>query len=106
VVSISLCASAEYAFLGACSAMLQDIPPYVMSQGNVAKPSGLNVVGLSRHGFSSEAIHGLKHAHRILFNSNLNTLQALAQMEQELSGSPEVQRFIDVMKRSQRGIGK
>jgi UDP-N-acetylglucosamine acyltransferase len=96
----------EYAFLGAGSGVLQDIPPYVKVQGNLAKPYGLNVVGLRRHGFSAEAIHALKHAYRILFNSDLNTSQALARMEQEFSGFPEVQRFIDFVKRSQRGISK
>ncbi len=96
----------EYVFLGACSAVLQDIPPYVKAQGNRAKPFGLNVVGLRRHGFSAEAIHALKQAYRILFTSGLNTSQALAQLEQELSGFPEVQRLIDFVKRSQRGISK
>ena len=96
----------EYVFLGACSAVLQDIPPYVKAQGNRAKPFGLNVVGLRRHGFSAEAIQALKQAYRILFTSGLNTSQALAQLEQELSGFPEVQRFIDFVKRSQRGISK
>jgi UDP-N-acetylglucosamine acyltransferase len=96
----------EYVFLGACSAVLQDIPPYVKAQGNRAKPFGLNVVGLRRHGFSAEAIHALKQAYRILFASGLNTSQALTQLEQGLGGSPEVQRFIDFVKRSQRGISK
>ncbi len=96
----------EYAFLGACSAVLQDIPPYVKAYGNRAKPFGLNVVGLRRHGFSIEAVHALKQAYRILFISGLNTSQALAQLEQELSGSPEVRRFIDFVKRSQRGISQ
>jgi UDP-N-acetylglucosamine acyltransferase len=96
----------EYAFLGACSGVLQDIPPYVKVQGQPAKPFGLNVVGLRRHGFSPEAIHAVKQAYRILFTSGLNTSQALARLEQELSGSPEVQRLIDFVKRSQRGISK
>ncbi len=96
----------EYAFLGACSAVLQDIPPYVKAYGNRAKPFGLNVVGLRRHGFSIEAVHALKQAYRILFISGLNTSQALAQLEQELGGSPEVRRFIDFVKRSQRGISQ
>ncbi len=96
----------EYAFLGACSAVLQDLPPYVKAQGNRAKPFGLNVVGLRRHGFSAEAIHALKQAYHILFASDLNTSQALVQLEQELGGYPEVQRFIDFVKRSQRGISK
>ncbi len=96
----------EYAFLGACSAVLQDIPPYVKAQGNRAKPFGLNVVGLRRHGFSAEAIHALKQAYRILFTSGLNTSQALAQLEQEFGGFSEVRQFIDFVKRSQRGISK
>jgi UDP-N-acetylglucosamine acyltransferase len=96
----------EFAFLGACSAVLQDIPPYVKAQGNRAKPYGLNVVGLRRHGFSAETVQALKRAYRIFFASGLNSSQALAQLEQEVSGSPEVHHFIDFIKRSQRGISK
>ena len=96
----------EYAFLGACSAVLQDIPPFVKAQGNRAKPFGLNVVGLRRDGFSTEEIHALKQAYRIVYASGLNTSQALEKLAQELSGSPAVQRFVDFIKRSQRGISK
>jgi UDP-N-acetylglucosamine acyltransferase len=96
----------EYAFVGGCSAVVQDVPPYVKVVGNRAKPFDLNVVGLRRHGFSLEEIHALKHAYRIVFASDLNTSQALEKLEQELSGSPAVQHFIDFIKRSQRGISK
>lgn len=96
----------EHAFLGACSAVLQDIPPYVKAQGNRAKPFGLNVVGLRRHGFSTEAIQALKEAYRIVFASDLNTSQALARLEAVRDFPPEVQPFIDFIKRSQRGISK
>jgi len=96
----------EYVFVGGCSAVLQDLPPYVKVQGNLAKPFGLNVVGLRRHGFSPEAIHALKQAYRIVFLSGLNTSQALEKLEQELVGFPAVPPFIDFIKRSQRGISK
>ena len=96
----------EYSILGGMSGTMQDIPPYAKVQGNRAKLFGLNVVGLRRHGFSVEAIHALKHAYYILFTSGLNTSQALVRLEQELSGFPEVQRLIDFVKRSQRGIIK
>jgi UDP-N-acetylglucosamine acyltransferase len=96
----------EYAFVGACSAVLQDVPPYVKVQGNMAKPYGLNVIGLRRHGFSAEAIHALKQAYRIVFLSGLNTSQALEKLEQEHGGSSAVQGFIDFIKRSRRGISK
>jgi len=71
-----------------------------------AKPLGLNAVGLRRHGFSNETIHALKEAYRTVFLSALNTSQALERMEKELPSSAEVQRFIDFIKRSQRGISK
>ena len=96
----------EHAFLGACSAVLQDIPPFVKVQGNRAKPYGLNVVGLRRHGFSAEAIRALKEAYHLVFISGLNTSQSLDQLEQGFRGSPEVQRFVEFIKRSQRGISK
>lgn len=96
----------EHAFLGACSAVLQDIPPFVKAQGNRAKPFGLNVVGLRRHGYSTEALHALKEAYRIVFASDLNTSQALAQLEAMEHFPAEVQPFIDFIKRSQRGISK
>jgi UDP-N-acetylglucosamine acyltransferase len=96
----------EYAILGAMSGTLQDLPPYVKAQGNRAKPFGLNVVGLRRHGFSAESLRALKQAYHILYTSDLNTSQALARLEQELGGIAEVRPFIDFIKRSQRGISK
>lgn len=96
----------EFAFLGGMSGALQDIPPYVKAQGDRAKPYGLNVVGLRRHGFSAETIHALNEAYRLIFTAGLNTSQALEQLTQASAGVPEVQRFIDFIKRSQRGIIK
>ncbi len=96
----------EYAFVGACSAVLQDIPPYVKVQGNRAKPYGLNTVGLRRHGFSEETLRRLKQAYRIIFLSGLNTSQALAKIEQELLPCPEVERLLEFIKGSERGIAR
>jgi UDP-N-acetylglucosamine acyltransferase len=96
----------DYAFVGGCSAVQQDVPPYVKASGNFAKPYGLNVVGLRRHGFCSEVLRELKEAYRIVFAADLNTSQALARFEAAGRCSPEVQFFIDFIKRSQRGIMK
>ena len=76
------------------------------AQGNRAKPFGLNVVGLRRQGFSHAALQALKEAYRIVFMSDRNTSQALAELEAGGAALPEVQPFIDFIKRSRRGIGK
>ncbi len=93
----------EFAFVGACSAVLQDVPPYVKVQGNRAKPFGLNLVGLRRHGFSSDAIQALREAYHVVFDGGLNTSQALERLE-PLASLPEVRQFLEFIKRSQRGI--
>lgn len=96
----------EYAFVGACSAVSQDIPPYVKARGNLAKPFGLNLVGLHRHGFSRETIHALQHAYRVLFSPDLNTSQALAKLADEASPVPEVQRLRAFVEHTRRGVSK
>jgi UDP-N-acetylglucosamine acyltransferase len=95
----------DFAFVGACSAVLQDIPPFIKVQGNRAKPFGLNLVGLRRHGFSAETLHALKEAYRLVFASELNTSQALERLEAGTQ-PPEVRQFVDFIKRSQRGIAQ
>lgn len=95
-----------YAMVGACSAVLQDILPYVKVQGNRAKPYGLNSVGLRRHGFPPEAVRRLKQAYRLLFQSDLNTTQALERIAREVDPCPEVDRLVAFIKGSERGISK
>jgi UDP-N-acetylglucosamine acyltransferase len=100
------CRVGRHAFVGACSAVLQDVPPFVKVQGNMAKPFGLNTVGLRRHGFSREAVASLRRAYRLLFHAGLNTSQALARIPAEVPPCPEVAYLVEFIKRSQRGISK
>jgi len=45
-----------HSMLGGASALVQDIPPFVIAAGNKAEPHGINVEGLRRRGFSPDAI--------------------------------------------------
>lgn len=56
-----------HAFVGAMSGLEDDLIPYGMALGNRAHLSGLNIVGLTRRGFSREQIHELRRAYRSLF---------------------------------------
>lgn len=94
----------QYAMVGACSAVLQDIPPFLKAQGNRAKCYGLNTIGLRRHGVSEDAILRLKQAYRLLFLSHLNTSQALERIASEVSPCPEIDHLIHFIKLSARGI--
>lgn len=93
-----------YCIIGGGSGVNQDIPPYMMANGQRARLYGLNTVGLKRHNFSKEAISNLKKAYRIIFRSGLTVKKALDQVQAEMDNSPEVDHLISFIKSSERGI--
>jgi UDP-N-acetylglucosamine acyltransferase len=59
---------------------------------------------MQRAGMSEEQVGRVKQAYKIVFRSNLGLAEALAQLEQELGGSPEIAHFLAFVRSSQRGI--
>ena len=94
----------KYAFIGGGSRIPMDIVPYVKVAGNPARVSGLNAVGLQRHGFSEETRQILKQAYKMIFRSRLNVSQALERIKTEIKPIPEIQHLVDFIESSERGI--
>lgn len=95
----------EHAYVGGCSAIVMDVPPYCTASGNRAKLYGFNLVGLKRRGFTEEALKDLRRAYRTIFRSKetlhhaLDTVRGSPEYER-----PEVRKFIDFIARSERGV--
>ncbi len=85
------------------SMVTQDIPPYCTVHGDRARLIGLNTIGMERNGLDAEQIQSVKRAYRILFHSKLLLKDALARVERELAGSPEVDRMLKFIRDSERG---
>ncbi|MBW1957639.1 MAG: acyl-ACP--UDP-N-acetylglucosamine O-acyltransferase [Deltaproteobacteria bacterium] len=94
----------NYAYVGGKSAVVKDIPPYVIASGDRAKLHGLNTVGLKRHGFSQETLSLLKKAYRIIFRIGITLNEAIERIRAEVEQIPEVVNLIDFIKSSRRGI--
>ncbi|MGE1062612.1 acyl-ACP--UDP-N-acetylglucosamine O-acyltransferase [Megasphaera paucivorans] len=90
--------------IGGLAKVVQDIPPFVIADGQPARCVGLNSVGLSRAGIPENIRSELKKAFRILYRSGLNLGQAIAEMEQELDSSEEVEHFLRFLRNAERGI--
>jgi UDP-N-acetylglucosamine acyltransferase len=86
--------------------VVQDVPPYMLADGNPARARTINKVGLERNGVSEEAQAALKHAYKILFREGLTIPNALAKIESTLSLRPELRRLVDFTRASERGISK
>jgi UDP-N-acetylglucosamine acyltransferase len=110
VISISaihqFCRIGKLSMIGGCSKVVQDVPPYMIADGNPAETRTINKVGLDRHGVSDDAQNALKQAYKILFRSGLSIPNALARIEQELPPLPEVQHLVQFVRASERGISK
>lgn len=100
------CRVGRDAFIGGYTVVTQDALPFVKTVGNRAAAFGINTIGLERKGFKAESIQALKRAYRILFQSKLNTGQAIERIEAELAEHEECRYLIGFIKSSTRGIVK
>ena len=95
----------RHSFVGGCSRVAKDVPPYLKAVGNPVKLYGLNSVGLQRCGFDDAIVRELKRAYRLVFRSELNVTQAMSRARAELQPFPEVTAFLTFIEESERGIG-
>lgn len=94
----------ESAMLGGGAMVALDVPPFCMAVGDRAKLQGPNVIGVKRRGFSSEAVHNIKEAYRVLFQSNLRLGEAIDRLNEEYADSAEVEKMIRFIEAAKRGI--
>ena len=94
----------DYAFIGGKSALVKDIPPYVIAAGDRASLHGINKVGLQRRGFSPETVSQLKKAYRIIFRIGLTVKEAVDRVLAEVDNTPEVLKLVEFMNSTQRGV--
>lgn len=98
------CRIGDHAITGGCSKIVQDIPPYMMADGNPAKVRAVNSVGLQRRGFAEEAIRAAKRAHRKIYRENLTVSAALAELETWDDPHGVLAKLIAFIRSSERGI--
>jgi UDP-N-acetylglucosamine acyltransferase len=94
------------AMVGAGAMCSQDVPPFVLAQGDRARLFGLNTVGLHRIGLDPGAICALKAAYYILFRSGLPLGDAVSELRSKALPQPEVAELLDFVASSRRGVAR
>jgi UDP-N-acetylglucosamine acyltransferase len=100
------CRIGTISIIGGCSKVVQDVPPYMMVDGNPAATRALNKEGLRRNNVPEEVQAALKQAYRILFRENLTMANAVDKAKAEIAASPELDHLLDFIQSSERGIAK
>ena len=98
------CRIGRFAITGGCSKIVQDIPPFMIADGNPAEIRGVNLVGLERKNYPAESVKLIKEAFRLIYRSKYNTGQALEAVRKELPQSDEVREIVEFIEKTERGI--
>ncbi len=102
------CKIGAHAMLGMFTSLTQDVPPYVILNGNPAAAHGINIEGLKRRGFSKEAIQALRHAYKLLYKSGHTLDEAKAALVAQEQSQPEhathIRLLREFLETSTRGI--
>jgi len=100
------CRIGRMAMIGGYSKIVQDIPPFMIADGNPCATRTINKVGLTRNGVAEEIQTVLRQAYKILFREGLVTAKAIELMEKDLPPSTELQHLIEFVRKSERGLAR
>lgn len=84
----------------------KDVPPYITAGRDPLAYAGLNLVGLRRRGFSRDQIDVIEACYKLIYQSGLNTTQALERIEAEVAPSTERDTIVSFIRQAERGIIK
>jgi UDP-N-acetylglucosamine acyltransferase len=98
------CRIGKFSMIGGCSKVVQDVPPFMVVDGNPSETRTINKVGLERNGVPDETQALLRQAFRILFRDGLTIPNALTRIEQDLPQLPEIKHLVEFVRTSQRGV--
>ena len=94
----------EMAIISGASASRVDILPYTKSEGLPAIAIGVNAIGLRRKGVDKASVDAIHKAVRILKSTDYNTTQAIEKIEKEVEKNSYVDKLIEFIKTSKRGV--
>ncbi|HET8577299.1 MAG TPA: acyl-ACP--UDP-N-acetylglucosamine O-acyltransferase [Methylomirabilota bacterium] len=93
-----------YAYIGGCSKVTQDVPPFIIADGIPATARAVNVIGMRRGGIAAPGRRQVQAAFRILYRSGLAPGSAVKRLKEELAGDPLVAKLVEFIEGSKRGI--
>ena len=100
------CRIGKVSMIGGCSKVVQDVPPFMMADGNPAETRTINKIGMERNGVSEKAQNAMRQAYKILFREGLTLRNAADQVEKKLPKLKEIRHLVQFVRSSERGISK
>ncbi|MGE0485783.1 MAG: acyl-ACP--UDP-N-acetylglucosamine O-acyltransferase [Gammaproteobacteria bacterium] len=100
------CRLGEGSFTAIAAIVVRDVPPFVIVNGNTARPRTINSVGLRRRGADDATIARLKRCFRALYRQGHRLEQALDIIAEEARDCPRAMTLLEFVRSSSRGIAR
>jgi UDP-N-acetylglucosamine acyltransferase len=86
--------------------VVQDVLPFTIAEGSPGVMRSVNRIGMARAGIAEADIQTVHKAFRIVFKKGLRLEEAVERLNQEFAGHELVQKMIDFIATSQRGLAR
>ncbi|MBX3434373.1 MAG: acyl-ACP--UDP-N-acetylglucosamine O-acyltransferase [Pirellulales bacterium] len=97
------CRVGRLAMIGGCARIVQDVPPFVLTDGDSGLIVGLNRVGIRRAGIDRDEALQLKEAYRLIYRRGLSFDEVVAALQQQYPAGPAAE-FAEFFQDSRRGF--
>ena len=99
------CRVGDHAMVGAASKVVQDVPPFMIADGNPAMVRTTNKIGLERAGFSPDDVNLARRVFKMFYKEGLNRRQATERLSVQMDADNEiVKKFLTFVQGSERGL--
>jgi UDP-N-acetylglucosamine acyltransferase len=93
----------RYAFIGGLGRVVQDMPPYILSEGHPARPRCINIVALKRNNFPNDVVRSLSEAHRLIYRAKVGLDHARELLRSNDQLLPQVNELLSFVQGQQEG---
>ena len=94
----------RFTYVGGLSRIVNDVPPFMIVEGNPSKVRQVNVIGLQRGGYKGDKIDVIREVYKRIFRPNvLNRNKELEALEKEKGSVSEVKILIDFLRNKEKG---
>jgi UDP-N-acetylglucosamine acyltransferase len=100
------CRIGAHAYTGGGAVVLRDLPPFVIAEGQPARPRGINSEGLKRRGFTPEDLEAIKSAYKLIYLSGAIMSEVKLKLAEMAQTSPHVARMLSFIESSKRALSR
>jgi UDP-N-acetylglucosamine acyltransferase len=93
----------QFSFIGGLSRVIHDVPPFMLVDGNPARPRCINIVALKRNDFPAEDISALADAHRLIYRAKVGLEHARDILHGNNQITPSVNHLLRFVQTQQDG---